>query len=177
EPGGERVAAYVSELDPGVRDALVRLLGTLDDPVERRLLAPLIIEECALRLLRSDAAATFRAAIGQDGDLPPVEAAMRFMEANRARALTVGQIARHVGMSESHFAHRFREVAGVSPMRYLRQTRLDQARTLLLSEGARPSEAAARVGFESTSHFTREFKRLYGAPPADYARRFRAAAS
>jgi AraC-like DNA-binding protein len=78
-------------------------------------------------------------------------------------------------MSESHFAHRFSEVARVSPMRYLRQLRLDHARALMLGEGARPSEAAARAGFESPSHFNREFKRLYGAPPADYVRRLRAA--
>jgi AraC-like DNA-binding protein len=44
----------------------------------------------------------------------------------------------------------------------------------MLGEGARPSEAAARAGFESASHFSREFKRLFGATPAEYARRFRA---
>jgi len=176
-PKAERVPAFVSELEPAVLDALVRLLGCLDDPVERQLIGPLAVEECALRLLRSDAAAAFRSAVGKDGDLARIEQAIRFMQSNRARALSVADIARHVGMSESHFAHRFRDVAGLSPMRYLRQTRLDHARTLMLSEGARPSEAAARVGFESASHFTREFKRAYGAPPADYARRFRAAAS
>jgi AraC-like DNA-binding protein len=90
------------------------------------------------------------------------------------RPLTVLAVARQVGMSASHFAHRFREIARISPMRYLRQMRLDHARTLLLSEQARPSEAAARTGFESASHFTREFKRLFGAPPADYVRRVRA---
>ena len=168
----EPVPAFISDMDPGVLDVLVRLVESLDDPVDRQLLGPIAMAECALRLLRSDAAATFRSAIGKDGDLAKIDKAMRFMQANRSRSLTVRDIARHVGMSESNFAHRFREVARTSPMRYLRQTRLDHARVLMLSEGARPSEAAAQVGFESTSHFTREFKRLYGAPPADYAKRF-----
>ncbi len=174
--GAEAIAepapAFSSDMDPGVVDVLVRLVETLDDPVDRQLLGPIAVAECALRLLRSDAAAAFRSAIGKDGDLAKIDQAMRFMQANRSRSLSVRDIARHVGMSESSFAHRFREVARTSPMRYLRQTRLDQARVLMLSEGARPSEAAAQVGFESTSHFTREFKRLFGAPPADYARRF-----
>jgi len=173
----EPVPAFISDMDAGVLDVLLRLVESLDDPVDRQLLGPIAMAECALRLLRSDAAATFRSAIGKDGDLAKIDKAMRFMQANRSRSLSVRDIARHVGMSESSFAHRFREVARTSPMRYLRQTRLDHARVLMLSEGARPSEAAAQVGFESTSHFTREFKRLYGAPPADYARRFGAGAA
>ncbi len=176
EASAEPVPAFVSDMDPAILDVLVRLVESLDDPVERQLLGPIAVEECALRLLRSDAAATFRSVIGKHGDLAKIDEAMRFMQANRSRSLSVRDIARHVGMSESSFAHRFREVARTSPMRYLRQTRLDHARVLMLSAGARPSEAAAQVGFESTSHFTREFKRLYGAPPADYARRFGAGA-
>ena len=108
-----------------------------------------------------------------DGDLLKVESAMKFMRAHAARPLSVQQIARHVGMSESHFAHRFRDVARVSPMRYLRHVRLAEARSLMLAEGSRPSEVAGRVGFESASHFTREFKRFYGASPGEYVRRFR----
>ena len=37
------------------------------------------------------------------------------MRTNAAQALSVEDIARHVAMSPSHFAHRFRAVARVSP--------------------------------------------------------------
>ena len=67
--------------------------------------------------------------------------------------------------------HRFRAVARVSPMRYLKQLRMDQARAVLLAGGARISEAAAQVGYESASHFTRDFKAYFGVPPAEYGRR------
>jgi AraC-like DNA-binding protein len=163
----------MSRLDPAIADSLVRLLDALDDRVERQLLVPLMVEECALRLLRSELAAAFRGALGSDGEVAKIQQAMQFMRQHRGRALSVSAVARHVGMSASHFAHRFRQLARVSPMRYLRQERLGQARALMLSEGARPSEAAARVGFASTAHFAREFKRLYGDSPAAYARRFR----
>ncbi|WP_437626500.1 helix-turn-helix domain-containing protein [Sorangium sp. So ce1151] len=97
---------------------------------------------------------------------------MRFLRANVERPLSVEEVARHVAMSPSHFAHRFRAVARVSPMRYLKQLRLEHARTLLLS-GLRASEAAQRAGYESASHFTRDFKSRFGAAPGDYAERFR----
>ena len=69
-------------------------------------------------------------------------------------------------MSPSHFAHRFRAIARVSPMRYLRDVRLDAARTRLLGNGVRVSEVAIEVGFESPAHFTREFKRRFGVSPS-----------
>jgi AraC-like DNA-binding protein len=55
-------------------------------------------------------------------------------------------------------------------MRYLREIRLDQARTLLFEAGARASEVGVRVGFESPAHFAREFKRRFGEAPSRYAR-------
>jgi len=87
--------------------------------------------------------------------------------------LSVEQVARHVAMSPSHFAHRFRAIARVSPMRYLRELRLHEARALLLGGGLRASQAALRVGYDSASHFTRDFKGSFGLAPTEYVRRVR----
>jgi AraC-like DNA-binding protein len=98
---------------------------------------------------------------------------MRYLRDHAARTVSVDEVARHVAMSPSHFAHRFRAVARTSPMRYLKQVRLQNARALLVADGLRVNEAAARVGYESASHFTRDFKSYFGAAPAEYQRRFR----
>ncbi|WP_437284675.1 AraC family transcriptional regulator N-terminal domain-containing protein [Sorangium sp. So ce406] len=172
EPVAEAALAFVSDLDTPIEDAIVRLLRAIRDPVERRIVAPLALEELVFRLLRSEAAAMVRSAVGRDRDADKVHAAMRFLRANVERPLSVEDVARHVAMSPSHFAHRFRAVARVSPMRYLKQLRLQHARALLLS-GLRASEAAQRAGYESASHFSRDFKRCFGAAPGDYAERFR----
>jgi AraC-like DNA-binding protein len=95
---------------------------------------------------------------------------MRLMRLQAFRPLSVEAIARQVAMSPSHFAHRFRAVARMSPMRFVKEVRLDAARTLLLNDGVRASEAALRVGYESAAHFSRDFKRRFGASPALYAR-------
>ncbi|WP_437733650.1 AraC family transcriptional regulator N-terminal domain-containing protein [Sorangium sp. So ce1335] len=172
EPAAEPAAALVSDLEPPIEDAVVRLLRATRDPVERRVVAPLALEELVFRLLRSEAAAAVRSAVRRDRDADRIQAAMRFLRANVERPLSVEEVARHVAMSPSHFAHRFRAVARVSPMRYLKRLRLQHARTLLLS-GLRASEVAQRAGYESASHFTRDFKRHFGAAPGDYAERFR----
>jgi AraC-like DNA-binding protein len=165
-PTREAVPAFVLERDPDITDALERLLRALGDPLDRRLLAPLVIDEILFRLLRSDAAAAVRSGVGSAVDAHRILEAMRFIREKHAEKLDVARVARHAAMSPSHFAHRFRAVARVSPMRYLREVRLDAARARLLASGSRVSEVAVEVGFESPAHFTREYKRRFGVSPS-----------
>jgi AraC-like DNA-binding protein len=137
--------------------------------MERKILAPLIVEEIVFRLLRSDAAAIVRRAVTHEQDAH-IQAAMRFIRENSTRRLSVKEMARHVAMSPSHFAHRFRAVARVTPMRYLKQVRLQEARRLLLADGLRIAETATRVGYESASHFARDFKSWFGTTPGALVR-------
>ena len=165
-PARETVPAFMLEWDAGLSDALGRLLKALGDPLDRKLLAPLAIDEILFRLLRTEAAAAVRSGVGNAADAHRILETMQFIRKNHAEKLNVQQLARHTAMSPSHFAHRFRAVARVSPMRYLREVRLDAARALLLGNGSRVSEVAVEVGFESPAHFTREFKRRFGFSPS-----------
>src|SRR5215471_10443920 len=171
-PSGSPMPAFTARLDAALAEPFSRLLNVVDDPVERRTLAPLAVEELVFRLLRSDAATAMRGAL-RPRDARPITEAMRLMRMQAFRPLSVEAIARQVAMSPSHFAHRFRVIARMSPMRFVKEVRLDTARTLLLSEGARASDVALRVGYESPAHFARDFKRRFGAPPTRYARRLR----
>ena len=165
--------AFSARIEPALVDALCRLIDTLGDPVERRVVAPLVLSELVFRLLRSDAAATLRRAAARHGDQARIDQAMAFMRANLTRRLSVAAIARHVAMSPSHFAHRFREVTRTSPMHYLRLARLHEARLSLLHDGASPGEVAERFGYHNAAHFSRDFKSYFALPPATYARQFR----
>lgn len=166
----EPAAAFVGPFDPVLRSTVIRLLAAMADPVERQVLAPVVQEELVFRLLRSDAARVVRPPVAAR-DAQVIHKAMRYIRDNATRALSVPSIARQVAMSPSHFAHRFREVAHVSPMRYVKQTRLDLARAALRQSPLRVAELAARVGYESTSHFSRDFKLAFGITPAEFARR------
>jgi AraC-like DNA-binding protein len=169
----DALPAFVSPLDEAISSAVERVLRSIDDPLEREIVTPLALEELVFRLLRSDAAAVVRRAVSPDGTAATIERAMSFIRDNAARRLSVEAVARHVAMSPSHFAHRFRAVARVSPMRYLKQVRLNHARALMLSRGVAVGEAAFQVGYESASHFTRDFRAFFGAAPGEYVRNLR----
>jgi AraC-like DNA-binding protein len=165
---------FTAPVGPEVVEAFARLLLAADDPVDRRTLAPLAVEEIVLRLLRSEAAAAIRSAGAVTKAGARIQTAIAFMRRHLGRPLSVAEIAGHVHMSPSHFAHSFREVAGVTPMRCIRDLRLEEARTLMLGAGLRPGDAAAKVGFESAAHFNRAFRRRFETTPAEYVRRVQA---
>src|SRR5262245_15308738 len=88
------------------------------------------------------------------------------------RPLAVTELARRVNLSRSRLTHLFRIPTGTSPARYLREARLDRARTLVEETSLSIKEIMARVGFNDPSHFSRDFSRRHGASP----RRIRARA-
>jgi len=167
-----RREAFVTAVDAKILDCLDRLLASTSDEKDRRTIAPLIVEEIVLRLLSLETAAALRRVSASPSSAARVRTSMQHIHAAHRSALTVEGLARQIAMSPSHYAHLFREVAGVSPMRFVRDVRLDAARQLLL-EGARVGVAAADVGFESGAHFSREFKRRFEVSPAEYVRRMR----
>ena len=162
------VQQAVVPVDAQVLDALTRLVLAQDDPVDQRSIAPLVLEEITIRLLRSPVGLALRDAATLSQSAAKVQRAIQFMRTHYQRPLGIAELASHSAMSPSHFAHTFRAVAGVSPMRYVRGLRLDEARALLMRGGLRASEVATRVGFDSPEHFAREFKRRFGVSASEY---------
>jgi AraC family transcriptional regulator, alkane utilization regulator len=81
---------------------------------------------------------------------------------------TVAALAARVRMSRTGFAVRFRTLAGVAPLEYLRQWRMQKASDFL-RQGDEPLEAIAeRIGYESSAAFSKAFKREMGLPPGLY---------
>ena len=93
-----------------------------------------------------------------------VEKAMDFMEKHMLEELTLPQLARHVSMSESSFRHRFKDITGFPPLRYLLILRLKYALTMLFLGRSVP-ECARLARFRDTSHFGRIFKKYLGFSP------------
>ncbi|HOC68706.1 MAG TPA: PocR ligand-binding domain-containing protein [Candidatus Hydrogenedentes bacterium] len=82
--------------------------------------------------------------------------------------LNRGDVARSIGMSESHFGSVFREKTGVSFREYVQLARVAQAQRLLLMPGKCVSEVAMDVGYADISSFTRAFSRVCGTSPTEY---------
>ena len=80
-------------------------------------------------------------------------------------------------MSVTSFHRQFRAVTLMSPIQYLKQIRLQEARGRLLAGLGDVATIGHAVGYDSPSQFSREYKRAYGLPPGEDARLLRASTS
>ena len=166
----------VSEAPGELLDALLRLMRLLDQPRDLPVLAPIAEKEILWRLLCSEQGHRLRQIGLADSRLAQVGRAMRWMREHYREALPTEELARIAAMSVTSFHRHFRAVALMSPLQYLKQIRLQEARARLLARADDVAGVGHAVGYESASQFSREYKRAYGAPPGQDARLLRAAA-
>ncbi|WLT33491.1 AraC family transcriptional regulator [Geothrix sp. PMB-07] len=158
-------AICVDQADSHVLNAVVRLLELASQPGEADLLAPLVIDEILIRLLRSPLGRRV-AQIGQeDGRLHRVSKAVAWVRANFDQPLDVERLATLVHMSPSSFHQHFKAVTSFSPLQYQKALRLQEARRLMLHTQLDAGLAAQRVGYQSASQFSREYGRYFGNTP------------
>lgn len=80
------------------------------------------------------------------------------------------ELASVAGMSRSHFAGRFREVAGETPLAYVSHWRLRLARQALRDSDTTVAALGERLGYASESSFSHAFSRVVGMSPGRYRR-------
>ncbi len=78
---------------------------------------------------------------------------------------TLASLADRAGMSRSSFAKKFHELAGVAPMQYLTEWRMQEARFLLQSSNMSIFQIAEKCGYESDAAFRKAFKKTQGITP------------
>lgn len=79
---------------------------------------------------------------------------------------TLSDLARTAGFSETKLKGRFRVLFGTSVFAYLRQSRMEEARRLLLQRHLNVTEVALRVGYANPSKFAAAFRSHFGVSPS-----------
>jgi transcriptional regulator GlxA family with amidase domain len=94
-----------------------------------------------------------------------IAASLAFMQANLGRTLSMRELGRTCGLSESRFRHLFRLDTGIPPKTALTRLRIQYAEALLTTTDTHTKEIAARVGLPMST-FMRVFKVHRGTTPA-----------
>lgn len=98
----------------------------------------------------------------------PISRARKHIHSQLDEAISLPQVARIAGMSESHFCRQFKLATGMTLTEYVNYTRILWAKNELLKPSARISEIAFQVGFQSLSQFNRCFAKFHGGSPSQY---------
>ena len=91
-----------------------------------------------------------------------------WIQANYAAPVKLGDMAAVASLNSQHFLCLFRDCYGITPHRFLTNTRLEAARQLLLSSGETVSSICRQTGFESLSSFSGLFRLRFGQSPSVY---------
>jgi transcriptional regulator GlxA family with amidase domain len=102
---------------------------------------------------------------------PPVRRAVELMHGDAAHGWTLDELARHVGVSRTALAGKFREAMGDTPLNYLRTLRMQKAMHLLGSTDSLLDDVATQVGYTDAFSFSKVFKKVVGLPPREFRRR------
>jgi AraC-like DNA-binding protein len=164
---------YVGDADAHVIDAATRLMELMGRPAEAELIAPLVLDEILIRLLRSPMGSRI-AQLGQvESSLHRIATAVAWLRENFDQIVDVDELARRLNMSGSNFHRQFKAVTSMSPLQFQKALRLQEARRLMLTTMLEAGAAGRRVGYMSASQFTREYARFFGTPPTKDVQRLR----
>ena len=94
--------------------------------------------------------------------------AKRYIEKNYEKELSLADMAKYIFLSQSYFAHAFKEEFNISPKSYLLQVRIEKSKELLEKTDMKVSDIALTVGFSSQQRYNDIFKKYVGTTPLKY---------
>lgn len=93
-----------------------------------------------------------------------------FLSTHFRDGITVEQVSQYIGIDRTHFSKQFRKAFQLSPVQYIQQLKIKEAKLLLSQTDYKISEIAQSVGYPDVFSFSRAFKKLTGCSPNGYRR-------
>lgn len=85
--------------------------------------------------------------------------------------ITLDKLAELTFMNKYYLSHIFKEHSGQSPIEYLLEKRISEAKKLLKTTDLSISQIANIVGFNSASYFSQYFKKINNLSPSQYRKK------
>lgn len=96
--------------------------------------------------------------------------AIKYIAQNYNKGICNGELAEITGLSAVYFRKLFKEVTGVSPIRYVQLIKMKKAEEMLKSDYATITDIAYSLGYNNVYEFSRDFKKHMGISPLKYAK-------
>ncbi|TIL66409.1 helix-turn-helix transcriptional regulator [Mesorhizobium sp.] len=170
-PGAKKLAFETARLPP--LPALARLLAEAE--AAREMADIEAFEELGLRIAGAAVASGMTPAARSPSrrDQKRVAEAVRRIEKDAERPVSLAALASETATSPYHFLRSFRHVAGMTPYQFVLKTRLHRAAVRLRMSDEAISTIAFEAGFNDLSTFNRRFRRMMGEAPGAYRLRRR----
>lgn len=91
-----------------------------------------------------------------------------YIQENYEKRVTLDQLAEAAQCTPQSLCRFFKGIAGVSPIQYLIQYRVEQAGRMLKDSTKSVLEISLDCGFSNVSYFIRQFRKIMGVTPGEY---------
>lgn len=91
---------------------------------------------------------------------------MIYIESNLFNEISSDDLTKHIGASESTIQRSFTKDVGISPFKYIKERKLEEAFILLKSQSFSVNEVAHKIGYEDVSAFISSFKKKFSYTPS-----------
>ncbi|EBS4007103.1 AraC family transcriptional regulator [Salmonella enterica subsp. enterica serovar Concord] len=96
-----------------------------------------------------------------------------YLNNNYREKITLDQLSKKFRASVSYICHEFAKEYHLSPINYVIQRRMTEAKFALTNTESPLAEISWRVGYENVDHFAKLFMRHVGCSPNDYRKQFK----
>lgn len=96
---------------------------------------------------------------------------IQYIKRHTNQAISVSDVAEHVGKSRSHISRCFKKELGFQMNEFIMRCKLEEAKSLLSYTDKSISEISNYLCFSSQAYFQNVFKKKYGMTPNEYRKR------
>lgn len=100
-----------------------------------------------------------------DKRVESIKTALSFIKENYHSKIYISDLAGQVNLSEQYFCRLFKKVIGHSPIEYINEYRIKQAKSLLEETDLQVTEVCLECGFNNLGNFLQEFRKRTGTTP------------
>ncbi len=105
-------------------------------------------------------------------DYEDINKTIQLMHKKYSHPIRVQELADVSNLSVYRFIHKFKAATGVTPMKYITDIRINEAKKLLSETSFNVSEVSSIVGYDNPLYFSRVFRKIVGMPPSHYREQF-----
>lgn len=103
-----------------------------------------------------------------DKRVESIKTALTYIKDKYPEKIYIADLAGEANLNEQYFCRLFKKAIGLTPMEYLNEYRIKQARRLLEETNLSVTDICLECGFRNLGNFLREFRRHTGTTPLQY---------